>query len=253
MPAHAQLRREVIEPLGEQAARLAHQPGLHGVAQLRLAGVVRQADVQRAPRHAGQRLGLHEHAAGRAVALARVQHQQHGLAQVAEFGAVFPDDAGGLDALLALARLAELGDDPARFFMQGGFHLGHGCPARRAHRQAFGTDHEANGAAPAALEFIGHAGAGKGDATVGAGVAEGGGGEHVLERLGGRCGGWSSRCQRCGALFSSYIFRSCLRPPFLVWMRILFRTLRCGAAQAKQIQHQLAHAARSRGAARHVG
>ncbi len=50
-PLHAQLRREVVQALGEQALGLAHQPGLHGVADLRLPGAMRQTHVQRQARY----------------------------------------------------------------------------------------------------------------------------------------------------------------------------------------------------------
>ena len=73
--------------LVKDAARLALQPALHGIADLIRLSRLRQAQVQRQARHArqGLRFGVQHRAGG-----ARIQHQDHGVAQEGDAGAFAP-------------------------------------------------------------------------------------------------------------------------------------------------------------------
>ena len=53
-PLHMQGRGKVVQPFSEKPLRLAHQPGLYSVLDLLRRGGVRQPDVERESRDAGQ-------------------------------------------------------------------------------------------------------------------------------------------------------------------------------------------------------
>ena len=167
----------MIEPRDEHAARLAHQPGLRHVAQLLRRGGVWQADVQHA-----RAVALGQHGAAATVLLARIEHQRHRLAQKGQGGAFLPVDAVGFDARVPLARLTQLGDDPALFFAQRGLDFVQRRPARRAHGQAVGADRKADGAPLAPLKLVVHAGVCKVDGAVGARVRKVCGHERIAQR-----------------------------------------------------------------------
>ena len=57
---------------------------------------------------------------------------------------------------MPLAHLTQLLDDPGGLPAHSGFHFVQRHPLGCAHHQTIWTDEEANGAPPAALEFIGH-------------------------------------------------------------------------------------------------
>jgi hypothetical protein len=91
----------------EDAARLALQPALHGIANLVRRRVVRQADVQR--ESAGRRsgCGIQHHAAGLRGA-ARIEDDDDRRAEKRQRRAVAPVDARSLHALFAFALLGKL-------------------------------------------------------------------------------------------------------------------------------------------------
>jgi hypothetical protein len=130
---------------------------------------------------------------------ARVQHQDHGLAQEGQVRAVAPFDARGLRAAGALGLLVQLAQDPALLLAQRRFDLAHAHPARCADAQALGADDEADAAAPGAPQLVVHMVLAEADLALGARVAEGrrhAGQRGTDRRRGGRC---HHRCRhRCG-------------------------------------------------------
>jgi hypothetical protein len=163
LPAHPELRCEVVESLDETAVSLTHQPGLHRVADLRCRGTMRQGDKQHPARLIRVKLRT-----GRLEAVARIQHQPHGLTKVGNRRAVAPLDARGLDAPQAFTRLAELAHDPAGLLQQRSIHFVQRHPGRRAHSQTIGPDRKTDGAPLAAAELVADMGAAQGDGPVGA-------------------------------------------------------------------------------------
>ena len=110
----------------EDAQGLALQPALNHIANLRRLRVLRQADVQREVRHAGQGVGEGvQHRSGGA----RIDHHDHRLAEELHFGAVAPGDAIGLRALSLFAPLLQLAQDPGGFFAQRAFDVGIPTPS----------------------------------------------------------------------------------------------------------------------------
>jgi len=190
------LRGEVLAALFEHAPRLALQPALHAVADLRGGGGVRQADVQREARHAGQRgaVGVQQRTTFRG-ARARVEHHDHGLAEEGYRRAVAPVDLRRLQALRALLLLGELAQDPYALLPECGFNVAHADPLRRVDAEALDADDEADAAALGALEFIGHEMVAQDDLARGLRVAEDGGGEHAGQG-GGRLRGAVRRGSR---------------------------------------------------------
>src|SRR5947208_5899631 len=145
------MRRVVAAALLEDPACLALQPALHRIADLFGACRLRQPDVQREPRHAGQRvLGGMQHGAGGT----RVHHDDHRLAEKRDARAVAPVDAGLLQALLSLLLLAQLAQDPASLFAQRVLDLAEADPLGRADGKALLADDEADAAPAHTLERI---------------------------------------------------------------------------------------------------
>ena len=135
--------------------RLALQPALHRVADLLRRGGVRQADVQRQLRHAGQarRRRRVEHRAGGA----RVEQHDHACSP--RNGSMVPSRQS-MRARPAAARARAVPAACAgssRSFPQRRLDLAHADPARRADRQAFGADDEADAAPARAAQFVGDA------------------------------------------------------------------------------------------------
>jgi hypothetical protein len=146
---------------------------------------IRQADVQRHACHARQRLGVGvQHAAGFAEVVARVQHQDHLLAQEGEGGAVLPFDARRFQPLAALARLLQLVDDPARLAAHGRLDFADADPARRADHQALGADGKADVLALAAPELVAHQHLAQEDLAIGVRMPKGVRRQHLLQAFG---------------------------------------------------------------------
>ena len=87
---------------------------------------------------------------------------------------------------MALAHLAQFLDDPRGFFLHGLVHLVQRHPLGRTDHQAVRPHTEADGAALAAFEFIGHQRVAQPRIAVGAGVAEIGRQQRLSQRLGGQ-------------------------------------------------------------------
>jgi hypothetical protein len=98
--------------------------------------------------------------------------QHHGVAEKRQLGTVAPDDAFAFQLAVPLARLAELAHDPQTLFAHGRVDFAQRHPFGRADHEAVGADHEADGAALAALEFESHGSARQPDLAVGTGVLE---------------------------------------------------------------------------------
>ena len=111
----------MLQPLGEHARGLSHQPGLNHTLNLLRAGVVLQADVQAARRG----LGVRRAGSGRGVGSGRLQlgtnagkvacridHDTHLATQVGQQSAVLPDDAGGGQLIVACADLVQFPENP---------------------------------------------------------------------------------------------------------------------------------------------
>jgi hypothetical protein len=158
--------------------------------------------VQREPGHAGQGVGVGvQHGA----LGARVQHQDHRLAQEGHAARRRAIRCARLHAPRAFGLLLQLAQDPALLLAQRGFDLAHAHPARRADAQAFGADDEADAAPAGAAQFVGHLVLAKADLALRARVAEGVGRgcrRRHHHRLGGEvrrdgrwctCGRWRRR------------------------------------------------------------
>ena len=166
---HAQAGCEVRTALLEHPARLALQPGLDGIADLRRLGRLGQAQVQGQPRHAGQSLGVGlQDGPGDPL----VEHQDHGLAQEGQPHPIGPLDAGGFMPAGTLVLVDQLAADPRRLRAQGVLDLGHAHPARCPHAETFGTHHHADAAAARAGELIAHHRLTQADLAAGARMAK---------------------------------------------------------------------------------
>jgi hypothetical protein len=75
---------------------------------------------------------------------ARVQHDDHRLAEERDARAVAPVDLCLLQPLLALPLLAQLAQNPAALVAQRVFDLADADPLRRVDRQPVGADDEAD-------------------------------------------------------------------------------------------------------------
>ena len=198
---HLQLRREVVQALGEQGLGLAHQPGLHRVADLLGRGGVGQGNIQGLAHFAVIAIVAivatifirdcrHQLRTRRCKSVARVQHHPQRCPQERQHRAVVPGDTCGFHPFTTLTHFAKLAHNPVGFFAQCGVHVAQRCPAGCGDRQAVRPDREPDGAAFATAERIGHQAAAEQNFAGGLGMAEGGGSEGLLQRLGrqhGRC------------------------------------------------------------------
>ena len=128
-------------------------------------------------RHAGQGLAIGiEHRAHPVEGMARIQHQDHLLAEVGEGGAVLPLDARRIDAPLPLVRIAQLasGSSGSLLFHRG-VDLVERHPLGALTVRPSGPDHEADVAALAAAELESDHGIAQHRLAIGTRMAKGNG------------------------------------------------------------------------------
>ena len=164
LPAHTQLRCEVLQTLFKQSLGLFFQPHLRGITHLGHRGTGWH-------RHGQHLLGcqvLSKHAPHTAL-----KHTQlHRASQKWHLGPVPPLD-GFLKLLsLPLFELLQLGHNPGAFFLDRRVHLAHRHPVGRTHHQTIGPHQKTNALAARTLKTVRHRDALQLRMAVGGGVGE---------------------------------------------------------------------------------